>query len=178
MTEAGSPRFLLFKEQVTLFRKALDDLDQGIWFPRLRGNMTPDNPGNWFIAFVPSAWGHWNDAVYGVHFDFMYAPQRGTKAERIRLAIGVELPMKQPFRRPFKEGVAATVASLGIAPSAFTLSTMDRTKMLEVDPIPFNADSWRVAMDRYDSLQPIIAVVAEVVREYDFRGAFSIPIQF
>lgn len=69
--------FDLLKDQQRRFKQALIDCDPHIWFPTLRGNLEADNPGNWFICFVPGSWGKWKEAVYGVHFDFIYARPRG-----------------------------------------------------------------------------------------------------
>ena len=74
--ERPQPAFALFKDQQARLSIALRDCDPTLWFPPLRGNFEPDVPGNWFICFVPGAWGRWRSRNYGVHFDFAYARAR------------------------------------------------------------------------------------------------------
>ncbi len=64
----------------------------------------------------------------------------------------------------------------GIGRIGFTLEAKDRGKLLEVDPIPFSNESWRIAMDHYKGLKPVIRTVSEVLREYEDCGAFEVPI--
>jgi hypothetical protein len=64
-------KFDLFMDQQQRFHAALEEFDSTIWFPPPRGNFKKDNPGNWFICFVPASWGKWKGAIYGVHFGFL-----------------------------------------------------------------------------------------------------------
>ncbi len=176
MNQLNSQKFALFMEQQRLFREALRKYDRSVWFPPLRGTLTEDNPGNWFIAFVPSSWGRWHGATYGVHLDFMYARKHGRKPERIRLPIGVETPMKESFRESFKATVIARVKTKGIGQSGFSLTARRRGKLLEFEPIPFDKESWRAALDRYKAIQPVVTVVSEVLRSYQEAGALEVPI--
>jgi len=171
-------RFDLFLDQQERFSKALIDYDPHIWFPPLRGSFKEDNPGNWFICFVPASWGHWEGAIYGVHFDFIYARPRGPLPERIRLAVGVEAPMQDSQRQAFKEDVISRVRAKGIVFSGFILQAKVRTKLLEADPIPFNNQSWQISLQRYIALQPLVEIIAIVVGEYYNSGAFSVPMDF
>ncbi len=170
--------FNLFLDQQERFIKTLRDYDPNIWFPPLRGGFKENNPGNWFICFVPASWGHWKGAIYGVHFDFMYARPRGSLSERIRLAVGVETPMVGSQRQSFKEVVISRVKEKGIAISDFVLQAKVRTKLLESDQIPFNDRSWQVAFQRYITLQPLVETIAIVVKEYYNSGAFRVPMVF
>lgn len=171
-------RFDLFIDQQECFRKALSDYDPHIWYPPLRGGFKEDNPSNWFICFVPAAWGHWEGAIYGVHFGFMYARSRGHLPERFRLAVGVENPMQHSQRQAFKEEVISRVTARGIPFPGFVLQAKVQTKLLEADPIPFGNQSWHISLKRYIALQPLVEVVGIVVREYYDRGAFDAPMNF
>ncbi|MBN1362815.1 MAG: HNH endonuclease [Sedimentisphaerales bacterium] len=169
-------KFDLWNDQQMRFKKALLEHDPHIWFPRLRGNMKEDDPTNWFIAFVPPSWGRWEEAVYGVHFDFTYGRPRRLP-ERIRLVIGVETIIQPSACQAFKEEVISRVNAAAISVPGFVLQAQPRKKLLETDPanpIPFNNQSWRIALDRYTTLQPLIEVIAAVARQYHERDAFAI----
>jgi hypothetical protein len=170
--------FTLFLDQRERFIESLLEYDPHLWFPPLRGPYREANPSNWFICFVPESWGHWEGAIYGVHFDFMYARPRGYLPERIRLAVGVETPMLDSQRQSFKEFVIARIKEKQISTSGFVLEAKARTKLLDSNPIPFNEESWRIALQRYISLQPVIETIAEVVRDFYSRAAFSVPMVF
>lgn len=169
-------KFHLFKDQQQRFHTALEEFDSTIWFPPLRGNFKKDNPGNWFICFVPTSWGKWKGASYGVHFGFIYARENGEKPERFRLAVGVESPLNEQNRQSFKENVVSNIHSKGIKQSGFTLKTENRKKLLETEPIPFGPDSWKIALDKYIALCPIVDVVAQVIKEYSDKGAFDLSL--
>jgi hypothetical protein len=169
--------FNLFLDQQERFMNALHAHDSTVWFPPLRGKFKEDQPGNWFICFVPAVWGRWK-TNYGVHFDFIYARSGIKLPERFRLAIGVESPLSDKYRLPFKEEVISRIGARSISNLGFTLKAQNRKKLLEVDPIPFSAESWRVALDRYIALRPVIDVIGEVSREYSDRRAFDCPIEF
>lgn len=177
MNQTSNTKFAMFREQQKLFEIALENHDLNIWFPSLRGNFTEDNPSNWFICFVPSSWGRWQ-GNYGVHFGFIYARERGSLPERIRLPIGVETPMKKLFQQEFKDSVLSQVKAAGIAHTGFVLQAKVRTKLLECDPIPFSGQSWKIAFERYIALQPVVDTIAMVLKEYRNRGAFEVPIDF
>lgn len=178
MNRPANPRLSLFMGQQSRFTEALKNHEPGVWFPPLRGRMTEDSPGNWFICFVPSSWGRWQGSVYGVHFEFLYARERGSLPERIRLSVGVETPMKDPFKPEFKETVISRVRAAGIAEAGFVLQNRPRTKLLEPDPIPFNSHSWQNALERYVALQPVVSIIGQVLKEFDSRGAFKVPLAF
>ena len=88
--------------------------------------------------------------------------------------------MKDEFRRRFKQSVIDAVERAGIAQEGFILKTETPGKLLELDDrsIPFNSESWRVAMEQYRVLQPVIGVVSAVLREYQTLQAFESPIDF
>jgi len=176
--ERPQSAFALFKDQQARLSIALRDCDPTLWFPPLRGNFEPDAPGNWFICFVPGAWGRWRSRNYGVHFDFAYARARRDLPERFRLVVGVESPMKPAFRQAFKEAVISQVKEKGISQSAFVLQSKERTKLLEADPIPFNDKAWEVALGRYRSIQPVTSIIANVVKEYWTKEAFDTAMEF
>ena len=167
-------RFGLFNDQKDRFIKALIEYDLSIWFPNLRGQIKENDYNNWFIAFVPGAWGQWKGAVYGVHFDMIYSRVK----DKFRLCVGVENPMKYSFRQSFKENVISRIMKAGIIQSGFVLKAKDRVKLVEVDPIPFSPQSWQIIMERYIGLQSVITVIGEVVKEYYNHGAFDIYMDF
>lgn len=171
------PAFALFLDQQARFINALRAYDPTVWYPPLRGKFEEDVPGNWFICFVPAAWGRWK-ANYGVHFDLIYARTNTKLPERFRLAIGVESPLKEQHRQTFKEEVISRINAKKINHSDFTLTAMKRKKLLEAAPIPFGSESWRMVLDKYIALHPIVEVIGEVSREYSDRGAFDSLIQF
>ena len=171
VNQSSNKKFAMFREQQKQFKLALENHDPNIWFPPLRGNFTEDNPANWFICFVPSSWGRWKEN-YGVHFGFIYARERASLPERIRLPIGVETPMKKSFQQEFKISVLSQVNAAKVAHSGFVLQAKERTKLLECDPIPFSGDSWKVTFERYIALQPVVEIIARVLKEYRNRGAF------
>jgi hypothetical protein len=174
---ASKTDFSLFLDQQKRFAEALHEYDPSIWFPLLRGGFKEDQPGNWFICFVPSVWGRWK-TNYGVHFDFIYARPSSKLPERFRLAIGVESPLDKQHRQTFKEEVISRINARSISHSGFVLVAQDRKKLLEVDPIPFGPESWRIALDRYIALRPVVHVIGEVSKEYLDSGAFDCPIEF
>lgn len=169
--------FSLFLDQQAHFIEALREHDPSVWFPTLRGNFEADVPGNWFICFVPAAWGYWK-GNYGIHFGFLYGREKSLLSKRIRLAIGVESPLKEQYKQDFKEEVIYRVNAKEINLEGFTLIARNRKKLLEADPIPFNSGSWRIALDKYISLHPIVDIIGEVSREFCDRGAFDTIIQF
>lgn len=174
-------RFDLFIDQQNRFRKALSDYDHGIWFPPLRGRFEEGDPDNWFISSVPASWGKWKGTVYGVHFDFKYGGPRHCQPERIRLVIGVETPMHASKRQAFKEDVISGVKARRIPLSGFFLQARHRKKLLETDPddpILFNSRSWRISLQRYIALQPLVETMAVIVREYYDNGSYEIPMDF
>lgn len=174
--QIDTSRFDLWQDQQKRFTEALLDYDPHIWFPHLRGCFEENVPGNWFIAFVPLSWGRWTGAVYGVHFDFLYARPRRSLPERIRLVIGVETPMPASKCQTFKEDVISKVKAMRICHPGFLLQAQRRKKLLETDPsdaIPFNNQSWRISLERYKALQPLVEVIAMVSRQYYDKGAFT-----
>lgn len=172
--------FDLFKDQQKRFIEALIDYDPKIWLPPLRGSHKENEPGNWFICFVPPPWGRWKGKIYGVHFAFIYAQPCGPLPERIRLAVGVETPMRKDpqLRQAFKEDVISRVKTKGITFSGFDLKANRRTKLLEADPIPFSNQSWQISLQRYIALQPLVEVIATAVRDYYDNGAFDVAMEF
>jgi hypothetical protein len=170
--------FDLFNDQQDRFHKALQEYDPHIWFPPLRGNFKQDNPGNWFICFVPPSWGSWKGAYYGIHFGFMYARPRGDLPERFRLVVGVEAPLQGSQRQAFKEEVLTRVRTNRIPLSGFDLQAKVRTKLLEADFIPFGHESWKISLQRYIALQPLVEIIATIIREYYDNGGFYVPIDF
>jgi hypothetical protein len=168
--------FDLFKVQQKLLCEELKKSD--VWFPPLRGEPKKDNSGNWFFCFVPESWGRWKGASYGVHFDFIYARGNDDQPERFRLVIGVEAPLNEQHRQSFKEEVISRTNAKGIKQFGFTLKAENRKKLLEAEPIPCGPDSWRIALEKYFALHPVVDVVAQVIREYSDRGAFNPPIEF
>jgi len=170
--------FSLFNEQQDRFRKEILEYDPKIRFPSLRGNFKKDNPGNWFICFVPASWGEWKGASYGVHFGLIYTRIRSNQTECFRLAIGVEAPLQEQYRQSFKEDVIAKVKLEGISQAGFTLQAANRKKLLEADPITFGPESWRIALDRYIALRPVVDVIGQVVRDFSDRGAFNTTLKF
>lgn len=169
-------RFDLWNDQWGRFKEALLDYDPDIWFPRLRGSMKGDNTTNWFIAFVPLSWGRWEEAVYGVHFDFIYSRPRHLP-EQIRLVVGVETFRQPPECQAFKKDVISKVNAASLSIPGFVLQAQPRKKLLETDPanpIPFNDQSWQIALDRYITLQPLIEIIAAVTRQYYERDALAI----
>ena len=173
-----SSAFKLFKDQQELFSKALREYDPSIWFPSLRGNFEEQVRGNWFICFIPGAWGRWKPQRYGVHFDFICAPAKKDLPERFRLAIGVESPLIEQQRQVFKEDVIAQVRAKGIVQSGFVLQSEPRKKLLEADPIPFDNQSWKVAIEKYIALEAVVSVIAQLVRDFHKRGAFDEAMEF
>lgn len=171
------PAFALFLDQQARFINALHAYEPTIWFPPLRGNFAEDVPGNWFICFVPAVWGRWK-TNYGVHFDLIYARPKNKLPGRFRLAIGVESPLNEHHRQAFKEEVISRVKTKAINYSGFTLTAQKRKKLLEADPIPFDSDSWRIVLERYVALHPVVDIIGEVIREYSDRGAFDSLIEF
>lgn len=163
-------RFELFKDQQKRFKEALRKYDSNIWFPPLRGKFEENVPSNWFMPFIPAAWGHWKGAVYGVHFDFMYGRPCGSKLERIRLVIGVEKPVQVSQRQAFKEDVISRVKAEGTTPSGFKLQAHPRTKLMEADHIPFNNQSWHITFEHYKTLKPLVETIAKVLRDYYDRN--------
>jgi hypothetical protein len=159
--------FDLFQDQIKRFIKALRDYDNKIWYPTHRGKYEENVPKNWFTCFVPNAWGHWKGS-YGVHFSLTYARAK-TKSnlpERFRLTIGVESPLKEEYKQAFKEEVISRISAKKINQSGITLIAMERKKLLETDPIPFNSESWRIALDKYIALRSIVDIIGEVIRKY------------
>jgi hypothetical protein len=177
VNQSSNTKFAIFREQQKQFKIALENHDPNIWFPSLRGNFTEDNPANWFICFVPSSWGRWQ-GNYGVHFGFIYARERGSLPERIRLPIGVETPMKKSFQQEFKESVISGVTMSAIIQTDFVLQAKARTKLLEIYPIPFGGESWQIAFEQYIALKPVVDLIARVLKEYRNRGAFEVPVEF
>ena len=169
--------FALFCEQQELFKNALLEFDSTIWFPKLRGNFEEDVPSNWFICFVPSAWGHWK-VNYGVHFGFLYARANSKRPAQIRLAIGVENPMKEQFKESFKEEVISRIKTRKIEQSSYTLTAQKRKKLLEVDPVLFNSESWQNVLHKYISMQQVVEIIGKVSVEYQGKGAFDSTIEF
>jgi len=170
--------FALFLDQQDRFIKALSEYDTTIWYPRLRGNFKEDQPSNWFICFVPKVWGYWKEANYGVHFDLICARAKNNLPVRFRLTIGVESPLKNQFIQAFKEEVISRITARNIDLSGFTLLAKKNKKLLEVNPIQFGTESWRIALDKYIALQPIVEIIGKVSREYSDKGAFDTLIQF
>ena len=171
-------KFDLFKDQQARFKIALKEYDPNVWFPPLRGNFKMDNPGNWFICFVPTSWGRWKGATYGIHFGFMYARPRGDLPERFRLVIGVEAPLKESQRQAFKEEVISRVRAKGIPLSGFNLQAKARTKLLESDIIPFDNQTWQITLKRYIELQPLVKIISKVIKMNYEKGAFDLSINF
>lgn len=169
--------FDLFYKQQALFKNALLEYDPEIWFPKLRGNFKEDVPGNWFICFVPNAWGKWK-VNYGVHFGFLYSRANSNHPAQIRLATGVENPLKEQFKEAFKEEVISRIKIRKIEHSGFTLTAQKRKKLLEVDPVLFNSESWQKILHKYIALQPIVEIIGIVSMEYKGKGAFDSLIQF
>jgi hypothetical protein len=170
----ANPGFAFFIDQQEQFKKALVKRDPNVWFPPLRGSWKEDDPSNWFLPFVPGTWGQWNGAVYGVHFDMIYAKAK----DHFRLCVGVENPMKYSYRQSFKENVISRINKAGIAQSGFSLIAKDRAKLLEADPIPFIPQSWQIIMERYISLQSVVAVIGDVAKEYYDHAAFDVYMDF
>ena len=168
-------RFDLWRDQQERFTETLLDYDPHIWFPPLRGTFKEDDPNNWFIAFVPPSWGRWRGAVYCVHFDFKYGWPPRYSPEQLRLVVGVET-MRPLERQALKQDVISTVRARGISLPGFILQAQPRKKLLETDPtdpILFDGQSWRISLQRYIALQPLVGVIAAVVRKYHDRGSFT-----
>jgi hypothetical protein len=188
LVKASSPRirgpagssaaFKLFIEQQALLSKALLEVDPHTWFQLLRGNFKEAHRGNWFICFVPSSWGRWRGGTYGVHFDFVYARARQGLPQRFRLAVGVESPLRRERWQKFKEDVIDRARARGIDQTGFVLRAKERTKLLEADPIPFDGQAWRATMERYAALEPVIAIIADLINEYYRAGAFAVDMEF
>lgn len=169
--------FTQFCNQQLLFRDALIKFDHTIWFPSLRGKFEEDVPGNWFICFVPDAWGRWK-VNYGVHFGFLYSRPNSRHGAQIRLAIGVESPLKEQYKEAFKEEVISKAKTKDLNFSGFSMSAQKRKKLLEVDPVPLNSESWQNIMNKYIALKPIVEIIGIVSKEYYEKGAFDSLIQF
>lgn len=57
------------------------------------------------------------------------------------------------------------------------LKAEDRGKLLELKaPIPFQVGAWQVTIERYKTLRPLVEQVTEVLRQFEDRGAFEVPI--
>jgi hypothetical protein len=172
------PAFTLFLDQQDRFINALRAYDPTVWFPPLRGKFSEDVIGkNWFICFVPAVWGRWK-TNYGVHFDLIYARPGTELPQRFRLAIGVESPLNEHQRQAFKEDVISRVNAKEINRVGFTLTAQNKKKLLEADPIPLGSEAWRMVLDKYIALHPVVDVIGEVVKEYSDRGAFDCAIEF
>jgi hypothetical protein len=119
--------FELFNKQIEDFKNALCDHDPSIWYPRLPGNYKENDCGNWYLPFVPSCWSRWEKNQQGVHFSLKYA----RPLECFRLTIGVEKPLKESSRQPFKEEVIRRIDAKGVKLPGFALVSQNRK------------DSWR-----------------------------------
>ncbi len=169
-------RFDLWRDQQKRFTEALLDYDPHIWFPPLRGSFEEDDPNNWFIAFVPPSWGRWKGAVYCVHFDFKYGRPPRYSPEQIRLVVGVETFRRASECQAFKKDVISAAETRKISLLGFFLQAQPRKKLLEVDPtdpILFNNQAWKISLERYTVLQPLVQVIATVARRYYDRGSFA-----
>jgi len=169
--------FALFLDQIDRFIEALKEYDNKVWYPRPRGKFEENNNNNWFICFVPEVWGHWK-ANYGVHFTLKYALTKNNLTACFKLTIGVEKPLREQFKQAFKEEVISRFIAKKINLSGFALEAKNRKKLLELNPITFGPDSWRIALDRYIDLQPIVKIIGEVSREYSDKGAFDTQMKF
>ncbi len=104
---------------------------------------------------------------------------RPRRPEGIRRVVGVETPMQASQRQTFKEAVISEVKARRIILSGFVLQAQTRKKLLETDPvIPFNEQSWQVAIQRYITLQPLVDTIATIVRESYSSGVYDIPMDF
>lgn len=175
MARLDDQTFRRYMVQAGRFEDALRKYDPNTWFPPPPGK--PTKAANQFVPWVPPSWGRWKAGnKYGVHFTFRYAPEWGTRLERIELSIGVESPMKRTFTQRFKQSVIDAVDQASVSQSGFVLAAEGRGKLLKVDPIPFSNESWRIALDRYVDLQPVVRAVSVVLREYEKIGAFEVPV--
>jgi len=168
----------LFHDQTKQFIEKLKERESDIWLPSLRGNFKEDKPSNWFICFVPTVWGRC-ETNYGVHFDLIYTRAKDEHQEDyFRLTIGVENPLKEQYKQSFKKEVISKIETKAISCSGFTLSDQNRKKLLEVAPIPISSESWRIILDKYIFLRPVVNIIGEVIREYSDQGKFDCVIKF
>jgi hypothetical protein len=92
------------------------------------------------------------------------------------LVIGAETFVRASECQAFKEDVISKVDARGIVFSGFFLQARPWKKLMETDPndpILFNNESWRIALERYKALQPLVEVIAVVTRQYYDRDAFT-----
>lgn len=171
--------FTRFSDQKEHFIEAIKECDPDLWFPSDRGSLQLEKPGNWFVSFVPNSWGHWKGKMYGVHFAFIYARSRKGLPEGMRLAVGVEKPMRESERQLFKESVIARIEEKGLLlTNGITIQATPQKKLLDSGLLPFADDPWRVAIERYVRLRPVVAIIAEKMKEFHDRGAFDTLLTF
>ena len=114
---ASVKTFKQYQKQTGLFMEALGKIEPPVRITVDGRNVRPDNPGNWFSGFSPISWGRkigsglgsGYGAGTGVGYGFIYARDIHGN-DFMRVAIGLENPLKWEFRDEFRKEVSVAIA--------------------------------------------------------------------
>ena len=187
--------FKQFQKQTGLFMEALGKIEPPVRITVDGCNVRPDNPGNWFSGFSPISWGRkigsglgsGFGAGTGVGYGFIYARDIHGN-DFMRVAIGLENPLKWEFRDEFRKEVSVAIATQKppIPPNCriwpdtkFDNFRFRGTSLLECQPIPLGNNIWIDALYNYSILnKKYNELVAQLLRRYYEQGAFSVELDF
>jgi hypothetical protein len=190
--------YYLFRKQTNLFLAALEEIQPPIRLVVDGRNARPDNPGNWFTVISPVSWGRKVSSLssgpgsgygsgVGIGYAFYYAKSNNGD-HYVRLSSSVENPFKKEFREIFKNDISMAVTSQNTPiPKGYRVwpNTMfddfrfHGTALIECQPVLLGDNTWNDVLQYYLILNKTYNnVVAQLIRKYHEKGAFSVGLDF
>jgi hypothetical protein len=177
--------YTLFKNQKKALIEALRDYDRNI---KIEFDWKDLNENHlkqklyWFFIFYPPGWDKSTFATsgkrlgFGVHFAFIYYFHRRQLTEYARLSVGVESPLKNGYKRQFKEEIIRELRPFKEDFSEFelwpTAGVHRGSKLLDIK-MPLDSNTWKQAMEYYKRLNPFTLLVSKKIKEFRENGYFK-----
>lgn len=168
----------LFKSQKNQFIKVLKEYDPNTKVVLDWKDLNEDNirgKKNWFFVFYPPGWEVSKGPGFGVFFGLGYCIEKRTKADYVRFGAGVESPVKDEYKKKFKDEVVEELRRRKVILSEFDLwpnAGPRKVKLLDIR-FPLETNSWKKAMEYYKKLDAFIPIVSEKIKEFRGKGYFK-----
>jgi len=173
----------LFLDQKQRFVSELRRIDKDVKITIDPKKPNINNPGNWYMGFVPSSWGDFEQGMHGVHFEFAYYYEKTTRNEYVRFSVGIENPFTIMYRHQFKSEVIEAMNLRGISLPEFTIwpnaGVIHGRKLIEYR-VALDSHAWKNVIEKYKELTRtgFIGLVADFMKQYNDRGCFTEQIEF